>query len=91
MFWFPNHVFLQTMIKPFTTILPKMSAYVNRYECICKQMYLQFLKSKIKSYGDKATDFYGKEIPKVASIYNWLGVILINFIFKKAKYYYLCF
>lgn len=63
-----------------------MSAYVNR--CICNQ---KFLKSKIKSYGDKATDFYGKEIPKVASIYNWLGVILINFIFKKAKYYYLCF
>ena len=37
--------------------------------------YKRFLKTKIKSYGDEATDFYDNEIPKVGSNYTCLAVI----------------
>ena len=35
----------------------------------------KFLKTKIKSYVNKATDFHDKEIPKVGSNYSYLPVI----------------
>ena len=35
----------------------------------------KFLKTKTKSYGDEATDFHDKEVPKVNSIYTYLAVI----------------
>ena len=41
----------------------------------------KFLKTKIKYYGDEATDFHDKEIPKVGCNYTCLAVILIDFIF----------
>ena len=34
----------------------------------------KFLKTKIISYGDEATDFYDKEIPIVGSNYTFLAV-----------------
>ena len=37
-----------------------------------------FLKTKIKSYGDKVTDFYDKEIPKVDSNYTGLAVMSLD-------------
>ena len=43
----------------------------------------KFLKTKIKSYGDKAADFHAKEIPKVVSNYNYLAVILPILFLKK--------
>ena len=48
----------------------------------------KFLKTKIKSYGDEATDFDDKVFPKVWSNYTCLAVILINFIRKKDESYY---
>ena len=48
-----------------------------------------FLKTKIKSYGDEATDFHDKEIPKVASDYTCLAVITIGSTLKKDENYYL--
>ena len=47
-----------------------------------------FLKTKIKSYGDKATDFHDKEMTKVGSIYIYLAVILTDFVLKKDEEYY---
>ena len=43
------------------------------------------LKNKIKSYGDEATDFHHKEIPKVVSNYACVAVILIDSVSKKMK------
>ena len=38
----------------------------------------KYLKTKTKSYGDEATDFHDKEVPKVNSIYTYLAVIPLN-------------
>ena len=47
----------------------------------------EFLKTKIWSYGDEATDFHDKEIPKIGSNYARFAVILIDFVLKKDKNY----
>ena len=36
------------------------------------------MKTKIKSYGDGATDFHDREVPKVGSNYNCLAVIVLR-------------
>ena len=43
----------------------------------------QILKTKIKSYGDKATDFQNKEMPKAGSNITCLAIITIDSILKK--------
>ena len=48
----------------------------------------KFLKSKIKFYGNEATNFPDKEIPKIGSNYSCLTVILIDFVLKKSENYY---
>ena len=47
-----------------------------------------FLKTKIKSYGDKATNFPDKEMTKIGSSHTCLKVISIDSAFKKEKNYY---
>ena len=49
----------------------------------------KFLKTKIKCYGDEATDFLNEEMAKVDSDYTSLAVIEIDFILKKDENYYL--
>ena len=44
-----------------------------------------FLKTRIKSYSDKATHFHNKEMPKVGSNHIYLAKITINTVFKKDK------
>ena len=48
------------------------------------QSYLQqkVSKTKIKSYGDEATEFHDKELSKVGSNFTCLEVILIDFVLK---------
>ena len=48
----------------------------------------QFLKTKIKTYGDEPTDFSDNEILKVGYNYTSLAVILIDFVLKKDEKYY---
>ena len=48
----------------------------------------KFLKTKIKSYGDEATHFHDKEIPKEGSEYTCLAVITIDYVLKKDENYY---
>ena len=45
----------------------------------------KFRKTKIKSYGDEATDFRSKAISKGGSNYTCLTVILIDFVLKKDR------
>ena len=44
-----------------------------------------FLKTRIKSYSDKAAHFRNKEMPKVGSNHIYLAKITINTVFKKDK------
>ena len=44
-----------------------------------------FLKTRIKSYSDKAAHFHNKEMPKVGSNHIYLAKITINTVFKKDK------
>ena len=47
------------------------------------------MKTKIKSWGDEATDSHNKEIPNVASNHTSLAVITTDSVFKKDENYYL--
>ena len=47
----------------------------------------KFLKTKVKPYGNEATDFHSKEMPKADSNYTCSAVILIGFVFKKVENY----
>ena len=47
------------------------------------------MKTKIKSRGDKVTDFRDKEIPKLDSNNTCLAVISFDFALKKDDNYYL--
>ena len=47
----------------------------------------EYLKTKIKSLGDKVTDFYDNEIPKVSN-HSCLVVTCLNFVLKKDESYY---
>ena len=47
------------------------------------------MKTKIKSHGDKVTDFYNKKIPKVDANHTCLAVISLDSALKKDDNYYL--
>ena len=56
----------------------------------CKSFYdKKVLKTKIKSYGDEATDFYDKKMPQVGSNHTYLAVISLYSALEKDKSYYL--
>ena len=46
------------------------------------------MKTKIKSYGDEATAFHDKEIPKAGSNHTCLAVITIDSTLKKEEHNY---
>ena len=46
------------------------------------------MKNKVKSHGDKATDFYDEKIPKMDSNHTCLAVINLNSGLKKEENYY---
>ena len=46
------------------------------------------MKTKIKSYGDKVTDFYDKEMPEVDSNPTCLAVINLDSALNKDRNYY---
>ena len=47
----------------------------------------KILKTKIKSYGDEATDFHDKEIPKAGSNHTSLAKTTIDSVHKKDENY----
>ena len=48
----------------------------------------KILKTKTKFYGDEATDFHDKEVPKVDSTYTCLAVLALDSIFEAYEKYY---
>ena len=57
----------ENLLEKYNTICDKVSADIKK-EFDRNPVYnKEFLKNKIKSYGDEVTDFCDKEIPKVDS------------------------
>ena len=65
------------------------SAVISKKNLIANLYTIKnFLKTKIKSHDDEATDFHDKEIPKSGSDYTYLAVVSLYFSLKKAEIYY---
>ena len=67
----------------YNTIWDKVSANIKKEfdrEPVCKK---KCLKTKIKSHGDKVTDFYDKKVPKLDSNHTCLAVISSDSTLKK--------
>ena len=77
------------LLEKYNTIWDKVIAHIKK-EFDRKPVYHKnFLKTKIKSYGDKVTDFYNKEIPNVDPNHTCLAVISLDSALKKDENYYL--
>ena len=77
------------LLENYNPIWDKVSANIKQ-EFDSKLVYnKEFLKTKIKSHGDKATDIYDKKLPKVDSNYTCLAVISLDAALKKDDNYYL--
>ena len=84
------HFFIEDdeLLKRYNDIWNDVSNSVEK-EFDSKLIYnKRYLKTKIKSYGDEATDFHDIEIPKVVSNYACVAVISIDFILNKYESYY---
>ena len=58
-------------------------------EVDCKPIYnIKFLKTKIRSYVDKTTDFCSRKKPETGSNYIHWSVLVINSVLKKDENYY---
>ena len=76
-------------LEKYTSIWDKVSSDIKK-EFDSKPLYnKKNLNSKIKSYGDEATDFHDKEMPIVGSDYTCLVEITIDSALKKEKNCYL--
>ena len=69
------------------TIWDKVSTAIKK-EFDSKPVYNKnFLKTKVRPYGDEVTDFHDKEIPKVDSNHTCLAVISLDSALKKVENY----
>ena len=76
------------LLEKYNTIPDNVSADIKK-EFDSEPVYnKEFLKTKIKPHGDKVTDFYDKEIPKVDSNHTCLAVISLDSALKKDENYY---
>ena len=80
------------LLKKYYTI---RNIFKNVNECIKYELYSElaykfekFSKTKIKSYGDEASDFHDKEIPEMGSNHTCLAVISLDSALKKDKNYF---
>ena len=72
----------------YNTICDNVSSNIKK-EFDSESVYnKKFLKTRIKSYGDEAADFYDKEIRKVGSNRTCLQVILLDSVLKRDENYY---
>ena len=71
------------LLEKYNTIWDKVSADIKK-EFDNEPVYnKEYSKTKIKSHGDKVTDFFDTEIPKVESNHTCLAVISLDFVLKK--------
>ena len=76
------------LLEKYNTIWDEVSPDIKK-EFDSKPVYNKnFLKTKIKSHGDKVTDFYDKEIPKVESTYTCLAALSLDCALNKDGNYY---
>ena len=74
------------LLGKYNTIWYKVSAYIKK-EFYSGPVYnKEFLKTKVKSHGDEATDFYDNKVPKVDSNHTCLTVIGLDSALKKDYY-----
>ena len=76
------------LLEKYNTIWDKVSADIKQ-EFESEPVYKKVLKTKIKVYGDGATDFHEQEIPKVDSDLTCLVVISLDSGLNKDGNYYL--
>ena len=77
------------LLEKYNTVWDKVSSDIKK-EFDSKPVYnKEFLKTKIKSHGDKVTDFYSKESPRVEYNHTCLAVISLDSSLKKDDNYYL--
>ena len=77
------------LLKKYSTIWDKVRAAIKK-EFESEPVYNKnFLKTKVKSYGDEVTDFYDKKVPKVDSNHTCFTVIGLNSPRKQDENYYL--
>ena len=73
------------LLEKYDTIWDKVSAD-NKKEFDSEPVYnKKFLKTKIKPHGDKVTDFFYKEIPKVASNLTCSAIMRLDSTLKKSE------
>ena len=77
------------LIKKYNTIWDKFGADIKKEFDSDPGYSKNYLKTKIKSYGDEVTYLYDKEIPKVDSNHTCLAVIILDSAPSKDKNYYL--
>ena len=78
----------EDLLEKYNTIWDKFRAEIKK-EFDSEPVYNKnFLKAKVKSYGDDVKDFYDKEIPKVDSNYTCLEVIRLDSALKNDENYY---
>ena len=76
------------LLEKYNAIWDKVSA-ISKKEFDSEPVYNKnFLKNKVKSYGDELTDFYDNEIPKVDSNHTCLAIISLDFALSKDENYY---
>ena len=76
----------ENIIQLYTGKYNKVSADIKK-EFNSESVYnKKFLKTKIRSYGDEATDFHDKEIPKAGSDCTCLAIITIDSVFEKEEF-----
>ena len=75
------------ILKKYNTIWGNVSADIKKDFDSEPAYNKEFLKTKIRSHGDKVTDFYDKEIPKVDSTNTCLAVSSLEFALKKDDNY----
>ena len=76
------------LLEKHNNIRDKVSADIKKKfdsEPVCNK---EFLKTKIKSHGNKVTDIYDKNIPKVDSNHTCLAVFTLDSALKKSGSYY---
>ena len=76
------------LIEKYNTIWDKVSADIKREFDSDPAYNENYLKTKIKCYGDEVTDFYDKKISKLDSNHTCLAVISLDSALKKDENYY---
>ena len=76
------------LLKKYNDIWNKVSNSI-KIELDCKPIYnREFLKTKIRSYGDEATVFHARKVPEAGPNYIHWSVVLIDSVLKKAENYF---